>query len=278
MSAVTHERVLEALARVRDPELDESLPELDFVSGIDVDGATVRVRLRLPTFFCAPNFAYLMVADAHDAVEALDGVEAVTIELEDHFASTEINDAVRDHSGFDGAFPGESDGGMDDLRRLFRGKALVARQGRLGDALLAEGATPAQVTRATLASVAGRDEVARCVELRRELGIARDPDGPALVHNDGSPIEASMLERYLRIARLVRRSLEGNGGLCRSLLATRYAGTDAGGAVVGSLPGPVAAARRAAPTIVRAAPADGTAVGLQVRRRDAGRHREEVAA
>ncbi len=28
----------------------------------------MQVRLRLPTYFCAPNFAFLMVADAYDAV------------------------------------------------------------------------------------------------------------------------------------------------------------------------------------------------------------------
>ena len=34
------------------------------------------VHLRLPTYFCAPNFAFLMVADAHDAVAAVPGVRA----------------------------------------------------------------------------------------------------------------------------------------------------------------------------------------------------------
>ncbi len=32
------------------------------------------MRLRLPTYFCAPNFAFLMVADAYDAVSAVPGV------------------------------------------------------------------------------------------------------------------------------------------------------------------------------------------------------------
>ena len=35
--------------------------------------ATVTVGLRLPTFFCAPNFSFLMVADAYDAVSAVPG-------------------------------------------------------------------------------------------------------------------------------------------------------------------------------------------------------------
>jgi hypothetical protein len=35
-------------------------------------------------------------------------------------------------------------------------------------------------------------------------------------------VDAADLDRYLRITRLIRVSLEGNAGLCRSLLQTRY--------------------------------------------------------
>ena len=47
--AVDRSAVLAALGTVRDPELDESLPDLRFVSALRVEGDTVRVRLRLPT-------------------------------------------------------------------------------------------------------------------------------------------------------------------------------------------------------------------------------------
>jgi metal-sulfur cluster biosynthetic enzyme len=77
--------VLGALEGVRDPELDQNLVELGFVTDVAVDGAHVAVRLRLPTFYCAPNFAFLMVADARRVVEALPGVEVARIALEDHF-------------------------------------------------------------------------------------------------------------------------------------------------------------------------------------------------
>jgi len=68
---ITVENVLDALSGVRDPEIDESLTDLGFVAGVDVDEPDVRVHLRLPTYFCAPNFAYLMVADATAAVPPL---------------------------------------------------------------------------------------------------------------------------------------------------------------------------------------------------------------
>ena len=61
--------VLAALDTVRDPELDEPVTALGFVASctVSADG-DAEVQLRLPTYFCAPNFAFLMVADAYDAV------------------------------------------------------------------------------------------------------------------------------------------------------------------------------------------------------------------
>ena len=50
-------KVRAALGTVRDPELDEPLTDLGFVTAIELDGDSVRVHLRLPTYFCAPNFA-----------------------------------------------------------------------------------------------------------------------------------------------------------------------------------------------------------------------------
>ena len=66
-------RVLAALDVVRDPELDEPITALGFVASCTVSGApgeyVAAVRLRLPTYFCAPNFAFLMVADATPAAQ-----------------------------------------------------------------------------------------------------------------------------------------------------------------------------------------------------------------
>ena len=92
--------LLAALETVRDPELDEPITSLGFVAActVSADG-DAEVRLRLPTYFCAPNFAYLMVADAYDAVSALSGVRKTGIVLEDHFASDVINGGVAAQSG-----------------------------------------------------------------------------------------------------------------------------------------------------------------------------------
>ena len=75
--------VLRALETVRDPELDEPITSLGFVTSCHVSAAgDAQIRLRLPTYFCAPNFAFLMVADAYDAATAVPGVRDAEIVLE----------------------------------------------------------------------------------------------------------------------------------------------------------------------------------------------------
>jgi len=94
--------ILDALGRVRDPELDEPITDLGFVTDVEVGEGEVRVRLRLPTYFCAPNFAYLMVADARAAVESVPGAGRAEILLEDHHDAEQINAGVAEGVGFAG--------------------------------------------------------------------------------------------------------------------------------------------------------------------------------
>jgi metal-sulfur cluster biosynthetic enzyme len=216
-------RVLDALGTVYDPELDEPITSLRFVTSCEVSAdGDVDVRLRLPTPQCAPNFAYLMAADARTAVRRLPEVRDVTVVLEDHYTGDEINAAVGRGWAFAQAFPGETEGEVDALRDLFRRKALVARQSRLCEALLAGGATPEEVTARQVADLPDDSGARRCMELREQLGIPAAGDAPAFVRPDGEPIAAADLRHWLRTARLMRTSLEVNGGICRSLLRIRY--------------------------------------------------------
>ena len=216
-------RVLEALGTVYDPELDEPITALKFVSSCAVSaGGDVDVRLRLPTPQCAPNFAYLMAADARAAVRRLPEARAVTVVLEDHYTGDEINASVARGGAFADAFPGETEGELDALRELFHRKALVARQSRLCEALLAAGATCEEVTARRVADLPDEPDARRCIELREQLGIGAHAGAPAFVLPDGEPIAAAGLRHWLRMASLVRTSLEANGGICRSLLRIRY--------------------------------------------------------
>lgn len=217
-------RVLDALGEVHDPELDEPITTLGFVSSCDVTpNGEVEVVLRLPTPQCAPNFAFLMGADARRVVRRLPGVREVRIRLEDHYTGEEINTALERGDGFAGAFPGETaDDELAALRELFLRKALVARQSRLCEALLADGEDPQRITARRVADLPDLRDARRCLELRRELGLGHDPDSPAFVLPDGEPVNAAGLVRWLRTARLVRMNLEVNGGICRSLLQIRH--------------------------------------------------------
>jgi metal-sulfur cluster biosynthetic enzyme len=204
----TRAQVLEALGTVYDPELDEPITTLGFVGSCVVDGGDVAVRLRLPTPQCAPNFAFLMAADAAAAVRGVAGVRSVSVVLEDHYTGTEINAAVAREDGFEGAFPGETTGDLRALRELFQRKALLARQSRL------------RASATTLGELEGPD-AERCRELRRALGIDASDDAPAFVTGDGSPVDPSDV-RFWRMASLTALSLETNGGICRDLLKSRY--------------------------------------------------------
>jgi metal-sulfur cluster biosynthetic enzyme len=217
-------QVLAALATVCDPELDEPITKLGFVGSCVVSQTgDVDVHLRLPTSQCAPNFAYLMASDAREAVRRVPEVGEVTVALDDHYTGDEINEAVGRGASFSEAFPGETRGGLDALRELFRRKALLARQGRVCQALLDDGLSASAVVGLSVADLPdGSSEARRCLELRRELGLPCALTSPALVAGDGSALKAGDLSMWLRRARLVGLSLESNGGICRSLLRVRY--------------------------------------------------------
>jgi metal-sulfur cluster biosynthetic enzyme len=215
--------VLDALSGVRDPELDEPITDLAFVSEVDLEGDAVSVRLRLPTYFCAPNFAYLMVADAREAVLSLPGVRRATVTLDDHYASDEINGGVNEDKGFDGAFPDETESpDLGELRTIFHRKSFVARQEKLCRSMLAEGHSPGQLAELRLGEIPSSEASEKYLRRRAELGLDVSPEAPLLVDPDGNRVPKEAVVQHLRFARTVGVSIEGNAELCRGLLATRY--------------------------------------------------------
>jgi hypothetical protein len=60
------------------------------------------------------------------------------------------------------------------------------------------------------------------LERRTELGLDTSPGAPLVVDPDGRKVPEAAVVEHLRFARTVRVSIEGNAGLCRGLLATRY--------------------------------------------------------
>jgi metal-sulfur cluster biosynthetic enzyme len=220
---IDRNEVLGALSGVRDPELDEPITDLDFVSALEIEGASVRVRLRLPTYFCAPNFAYLMVADAHAAALSVPGVERARIFLDDHYASEEINGGVNERQGFDGAFPGETEGpDLEALRTTFRRKSFVSRQEQLCRALRAAGHSSEELANMRLEDLPPSEEFETYLNRRAELGLDVSAGAPLVVDPDGNRVPEEAVVQHLRFAKTVRVSIEGNASLCRGLLSTRY--------------------------------------------------------
>jgi metal-sulfur cluster biosynthetic enzyme len=223
---VTHEReVLDALGTVRDPELDEPVTSLGFVTSCTVSADGVAdVRLRLPTYFCAPNFAWLMVADAYDAVSGVPGVRQAQIALEDHFASTEINRGVAARAGFVQSFDDLAKTELDELRTDFVRKAMLAATDRVCRPLLAAGRTPEELAGLTLGDVPQSPERERLRARRAELGLPAGDDAPLLVDPlRGEAVGMEALPLHLRKARLTGISLQANASVCRGLLRERYA-------------------------------------------------------
>lgn len=222
--------LLTALENVRDPELDEPITALGFVAAcaISADG-DAEIRLRLPTYFCAPNFAYLMAADAYDAVTALAGVRTARILLADHFAADAINSGVAAQAGFVQSFSGEAAAELDDLRADFLRKAVLAGTDQVCRALRASDIVPAgaagiaRLQTLTLAEVPSSPAADRLRRRRAELGLPAGDDALLLIDPaSGEPVGADMVPLHLRRARLTAVSIEANAGVCRGMLRYRY--------------------------------------------------------
>ena len=215
---------LAALTTVRDPELDEPVTALGFVASCTVsrEGRAV-VRLRLPTYFCAPNFAFLMVADSYDAVTTVPGVRGAEVVLEDHFASQAINSGVAAHAGFVKSFDGEAVAELGDLRAQFLRKAVMAGTDLVCRPLLAAGVTPAELLGLTLREVQASAALARLRQRRAELGLPAGDDAPLLIDpQTGERIDEAAVPLHLRKARVTRTGIEANTSICSGMFRARY--------------------------------------------------------
>jgi metal-sulfur cluster biosynthetic enzyme len=217
------------LEGVMDPELDASLTELEFIESLTVKNADVHVKLRLPTFFCSANFAWIMAEDAKDAIEALDWTQSVSVELVDHFAMHRINPALAAGQGFQAAFGREATADLSSVRRDFRDKAFLGRQSIVIDALRRVGWSAIDIVGLDLAGLASLDLQGEQADARDSYLVARRLRGDAgdaalaFVDLQGGGIPPASLLDHLRASRRIRGGFEANGEMCRILLAARYA-------------------------------------------------------
>ena len=191
------------LARVDDPELDEAVTELGFVTAVEIgaDGC-VSIGFRLPTYWCATNFAFMMADDMRREVEALPWVTRVDLAIDAHMYGDAINRAMAEKLPFREAFPDQANDELGELRRIFAVKAFQRRQEKLLRALLEAGRAPHEVVSFTVADLAVLLEgenlpvlVARYRDRREVVGPVT-PDAPAFVDVTGAPIAAENLASY----------------------------------------------------------------------------------
>jgi metal-sulfur cluster biosynthetic enzyme len=212
------DRVAEVLARlghVTDPELDEPVTELGVVTGVAVapDGS-VAVEFRLPTYWCAANFAFMMADDMRREVSVLPWVTRVEPHLGEHMYAEKINHGVQHGLSFQEAFAEEAAGDLDELRRTFLIKAFQRRQEALILHLRGIGQAAETVTALSL-------DALRRLKLRAVAGPA-PAEALAFVDAQGHGLVAAELPTYLRALRRIGTNAEFNGALCSGLLAARF--------------------------------------------------------
>lgn len=215
--------VLAALGTVLDPELDEPITELGFVRSIAIRRREVTVHLRLPTAFCSPNFAYLMVSDAYDALQSLPDIRGVRVILDDHHDSEKINNGIAAAAGYVGTFGSEAQESLAELRDTFRRKAHLAAMERCCGLMLRRGTwTVEELPQLELCDLPEGSKKSALLRRRASLGLPGEPHSRVLVDDEGRSVAEADAAMRLRFARITRISMEGNAHFCRGLLATRY--------------------------------------------------------
>jgi metal-sulfur cluster biosynthetic enzyme len=222
-------QVFEILNKVYDPELDQPLTTLGFIEQTVISKDTVEVSFRLPTYWCSPNFAYIMAEDIKRYVSKLDWVNEVKVNLIDHCASNEINKGVAGGNRFSESLInfGSTGGDLEELRHSFQVKAYYARQEKLIKHLLNE--VEFSQERLITLSIGELESLSLSEEgkLLREHYLEKKE---LLSHTSNIAFTTPEDERltlvgfkdYMLGIKRTRLSMEFNGHFCRGLLEARY--------------------------------------------------------
>jgi metal-sulfur cluster biosynthetic enzyme len=245
ISGISEEQVYEAIADVLDPELDEPIVKLGFIDQVIISGSEVIIIFKLPTYWCAPNFAYLMASDLRSRVSALPAVRSVKVVLLDHFADEEINKGINQEKPFAEAFQEESeeDSDLENLRQTFLRKGFLKRQDELIRQLLRAGIDELMLLDLRLADIT-IDDQKNCVYVKTErpstilegagksarlymqkrssIGLPQNNDARLITDEQGQPVKEGGLKEFLRRSRSIRLSITFNTSMCKGLFRTRY--------------------------------------------------------
>lgn len=220
------------LDAVTDPELDEPITDMGFVERIEVtDVKKVRVEFRLPTYWCSPNFAFLMAFGIRKEVLAQPWVTEAVVQLNDHCFGDEVNEGVNSGRNYSDVFAEYCDGAdLGEVVEKFMSKAFSRRQETVLLGLQGLGLSPRKIVSMKLDQLKDiafegeeeRRQKPRYIDLLLAQGLAQSPSDPAFPTWDGKPLRAGTLSDHLTRLRSTRINMEFNGALCRGLARTRY--------------------------------------------------------
>ena len=224
--------VWECLDAVTDPELHDPITEMGFVEPVEAtDGRKVEIEFRLPTYWCSPNFAFLMAFGIRAAVSQLPWVQGVKVTLNDHCFGDEVNEGVNSGRPFEQIFAQYCDGAdLGAVVEKFRSKAFDRRQEVMLLALQAKGFSEARIVSLTLGDfdrieLRGEEEERQKPRYRAllvEQGLATAAGDLAFPTWQGKALGAADLASHLKKLKGTRINMEFNGALCRGLASTRY--------------------------------------------------------
>jgi metal-sulfur cluster biosynthetic enzyme len=235
------QNVLRALSTVTDPELDEPITELGFVKELSVsDEGRVSLDLVTSTFWCSPNFVYMMLEEARDVVSKIDGITEVRVHLEGHHDSDRINEGINSRQSFSECYPSEASGNLEELNRMIRTRVLRSRLSSMVAAMSRSGVTAFELLGVSRSDVAADHEtfvvtsgdklhrisdpldakrVARYLSFLDGLGRA---NGPLIIFDlEGRTPKPHELESMLALSRSAKSNFSLNAELCRALLESR---------------------------------------------------------
>ncbi|POF30862.1 iron-sulfur cluster assembly protein [Roseibium marinum] len=220
------------LEDVTDPELDEPITDMGFVERVEVaDARKVEVDFRLPTYWCSPNFAFLMAFGIKQEIARLPWVREITVTLRDHCFGEQINAGLNSDRAFSEIFAEHCGGeNLEAVQLKFQEKAFIRRQETVLLALQHRGYSPGQIVSMTLkefdqVEFQGGEESRQKPRYRSlliERNLAREPGDPVFPTWQGERIPPDNLRKHLGDLRSVRINMEFNGALCRGLKSTRY--------------------------------------------------------
>ena len=233
--------VLRALSTVTDPELDEPITDLGFVKELSVSNdGRVSLDLVTSTFWCSPNFVYMMLEEARDVVAKLDGITEVRVHLEGHHDSERINGGINARKSFSECYPTEASGNLEEITRMIRTRVLRSRLSSMVSAMSRAGVAPAELLGASRRDVVADGEafivnlghrspqisdpvdarrIARYLSFLDGLGRA---DGPLIIWDlEGKTPEPHEIDSVLALSRSAKSNFSLNAELCRALLESR---------------------------------------------------------